>query len=345
MTATDIDQLLHRHVLFWRQGAVDRPLVGKVPTTRLEPKPYPVRGGRELIDPTPLRPQDVDVDRLVGADRAPGQLLIGDLIQPAGCVYPEAWMESLIGCPIMASAYGVVAQPVGLSLAEALDGFSIEAALQSGWAGIMDSVLLRQREVFGQSLPVRQLHQRGIIDMLAACLGEVQLCTCALDQPRLLEELADRFAELYFLVANRGLTMRAPWHGGYVSVWNVYAPRPVLDYQVDASSLFSSALYEKCFLKCDRRVLSQFPYCVIHVHACGLHILDALLKLDELSAVQIRLDRETGIWEKERVLACCKNVQKCSKSLIVTGELTEDELAEFLSALRPEGLAIYYWNP
>lgn len=337
--------LLERHRAFWERASVERPLIGKEPPRQWTKRPYPVKGRGCVEDPTPILSRDVDVERLIGADDADRELLLGDLILPAGCLYPEAWMGSLIGCPIRASAYGCVARPAQVGLAAASTGFSVETALWSDWAAVMDCVLRTAADLFGERLPVRQLHQRGVIDMLAAFLGEVELCTAASDRADELRQLADQFADLYTAVVRRGLALRPVWRDGYVSVWNVYAPGPIVDYQVDASSLFSPRMYEELFLVHDRKVLREFPYSVIHLHACGLHILDGLLKMDELSAVQIQLDRETGVWEKEGMLACCRRVQEASKCLIINGELAENELAEFLSALSPNGLAVRYWEP
>lgn len=339
-----MEQLLDRHRRFWERDDAAGPLVGRAPERVWEPRPYPVRGGGVLVDPTALLPEQVDVPRLIGADRPAGDLLLGDLILPATCLYPEAWMESLIGCSIVASAYGVVSRPTGRDPAGALEQFSVKEALASPWARVMDQVLLELEGLADGRAPVTQLHLRGIIDMLAACLGEAQLCTAVYDCPQALADLARAFADLHAAVARRGLELRSEWRGGYVSVWNVYAPGPLLDYQIDASSLFSPAVYEERFLEHDRRVLGAFPYNVTHLHACGLHVLPALLRLEEVRAVEISLDRETGVWEKARVLDCCAHVQEAGKCLILDGELSGAEFDEFVAALRPGGLAIHCWS-
>jgi len=336
-------QLVERHKRFW-DHALDKPLVGRIDTRVWKPRAYPVRGG-EAVDPTPLRPDDLDVDRFIALRGGEEQWRLDDLICSAGCAYPQAWMGSLVGCRILVSAYGCVARPAGADLPTICREFTMEAALASPWAGLMDRVLLRTDERFGGRFPVRQLHMRGVIDMLAACLGEEKLCLAPYDHPEELARLGRQFAELYVATARRGIRQRRPWHGGQVSAWRIYLPGPAVDYQIDASSLVSPETYREHFLEQDRAVLREFPYSFLHLHACGLHMLDVVLEIDELKAVQIQLDRETGGWEKDRVLDCCRQVQERSKGLIVCGMLTESELAEFQSALRPDALAFYYWNP
>jgi hypothetical protein len=324
---------------------VERPLVARVPTREWKPKPYPLKHGRVATDLEPVLPGDMDVERLVGGPKTEGELLVGDLLNSVGPLYPQAWMESTIGCPINVSAYSCVARPAGVDLGRASEDFTVDQALASEWAGVMDRMLERAVDLAQGRLPVRQLHLRGIIDMLAAYLGEETLCMAVYDAPVALARLRDKFAELYIAVARRGLDVRVPWKGGFVSSWSLYAPGPLLDYQIDASSLFSPRVYEEYFLDVDRKVLASFPYSIVHLHACGLYLLDVVLKIEELGAVEINLDRETGAWEAEQILAYCRKVQAHGKGLLINGELTEEEAHDLVSALSPRGLALYYWNP
>ena len=209
----------------------------------------------------------------------------------------------------------------------------------------MDEVLSRAVRSAGGQIATTQLHLRGVIDMLAAFLGEECLCSSLYDNADSLSRLGDKFADLFVRVAAKEIDLRPSWQDGYVSVWRIYAPGPLIDYQVDASSLFSRQMYEKYFLDFDRRVLSQFEYSMVHTHACGRHIIDCLLQIEELRAIQINLDRETGAWDKDSILASCQKIQAASKCLMIEGELAEHELAEFQDTLSPKGLAICYWNP
>ena len=333
--------LLDRHVAFWARAPVDRPMIAHVPARTWEPRPYPIREGRALHDPTPLGPADVDVERLLGLDRSLPQFITGDLLTSLGCAYPQAWMEAIAGCAILASAFGVVARPVAADLLEAARCFSVEAALRSDWLRVMSAVQRRAEEAAAAAdRAVQQLHLRGVIDVLAAMLGEERLCQAMVDCPEVIEALAGKLAELHIAVAQQYLAERRSWRGGYVSCWRVYAPGPLLDYQIDASSLFSPAMYARRFLACDRRILGSFPYSVLHLHACGLQHLATVLAAPEVRAVEINLDRDSGAWQKERILVACQSIQAHGKGLIVWGELDGRELDEFVEALNPAGLAI-----
>ena len=340
-----LESILDRHRAFWTLAPVERPLIAKVPTREWEGKPYPLKGGRAAVDVEWLEPDDVDVERLVGGPGSEDELLVGDLLTGVRPMFPQAWMEALIGCPISVSAYGCVSQPARADVVGASESFSVATAVDSDWAHVMDRVLVRATALAHGRMPVHQLHLRGIIDMLAAYLGEARLCMAIYDAPEALELLQQKFVDLHLATAWKGLGRRSPWRGGFVSSWNLYAPGPFLDYQIDASSLFSPQAYEAHFLQADRRVLGAFPYSVLHLHAVGLYLIDVVLKIEEATAIEISLDRETGVWEKGFVMECCQKIQARGRSLILSGELTEDEAREFVSSLSPWGLALYYWNP
>ncbi|MBI5034761.1 MAG: hypothetical protein HZB51_29920 [Chloroflexi bacterium] len=339
---SETQSLLDQHLAFW-QRANSTALVSKIAQPYWGGKPYPLLG-REVTEPTQIKPADVDVDRLLGLDRLLPNWAQDDLIESIGNAFPTAWMEALIGCSIHASAYGCVAKSPNIELRHAAQNFSVETALDSEWFGVMERVLARANQAARDQLAVRQWHMRGVVDMLAAYFGEATLCTAAYDEPAALQKLAATFAETWVAVARRGLELRPRWNGGYVSAWRVYAPEPVVDYQVDASSLFSSKLYAKLFLQADRQVLSAFPYSIVHTHATGLRHVAALVTIAELGGIEIHLDRETGVWEKENILATCRLIQAHNKIIVLWGEFDADELREFKSALDPRGLAINYWD-
>ncbi|MHB0937073.1 MAG: hypothetical protein ACYDCO_03685 [Armatimonadota bacterium] len=335
---------LQRHRAFWERRVVDRPLVLGMPCRTWMPRPYPLRGGGEAHDARRILPEEMDIDRLAGVGAPLPSVLDGDLVNAAGCRYPAAWLEAVAGCPIFASAYGCVAKPAVDSLAEALDRFSVADCLQSPWLEIMDALLRHAHEYTGGQLAVQQCHLRGVIDLLAAYLGEELLCTSVVDAPEELAALAERMTELHLALARWEHARRASWHDGWVSCWKLYAPGPVLDYQIDASSLFSAGIYREHFMRYDRQVLQAFPFTLIHLHSVGLQHLDTVLELEALGTVEISLDREAMPWDREAMLRRCRRVQERGKSLLISGEMSPEDFRIFTTGLDPAGLAIECWE-
>lgn len=336
------ESLLNKHIAFWRRTNTTA-LVAKATHPYWGGKPYPLRG-RAVAEPTAIKPDDVDIDRLLGVDQPLPSWKFGDLIESVGNAYPTAWMEALIGCSIHVSAYGCVAKSPGIDLTQAIQKISTTEAIDAEWFALMARVLQRAAACAGDQLAVRQWHMRGVVDMLAAYFGEAQLCTAVYDSPEAVRALADKFADIWIAVAKRGFELRKRWHGGYVSAWRVYAPEPVIDYQIDASSLFSTKMYAQLFGAVDRKVLSAFPYSITHVHATALRHVPTLAAILALSGFEINLDRETGVWDKASVLTACRTMQAHNKSIVLWGELSAAELIEFQTTLDPRGLAINYWD-
>lgn len=336
-----IDDLIARHVAFWKRGPVDRPLLAvRSGPAVWPPRPWPIAGGGWADDPRVIEPDDVDIERMLGFHSGDRNVFRGELLNAVAPVYPQAWMGALIGCPIHASAYGCVARPTGENLRQALDRFSVEGALGSAWFAVMDRMLRRAVETAAGQYPVEQLHMRGVVDMLAALFGEAQFCVLLFDEPEGIRRLAGGFADLIVAASRRGMDLRGPWRGGYLHRWGILAPGSMHDYQADASTILSPEIYEEVLMEYDRRVLSAFDYSLIHLHAAGLHIVEPLLRIRELDAIQINLDRETGVFDKTRILEVSRSIQSAGKSLLLCGEVTRSELDEFLAILDPVGLAL-----
>ena len=341
---SDLDRLLARHTSFWELRDSKDVLLARVPHPNWRPRPYPVAGGGWIESPRRIEPASVDVDRLLGLDGAPEDLTCGDMIRPVRTVFPVSWMESLLGCPIFVSAYSCSAKPVAAG-EPGITRFSMRDALASPWLPVMDRVVRREVEAAAGTRPAGQLHLRGVVDMLAAYLGEEKLCTSLYDEPRQLERLAASFARLYIEVARRGLAMRPPWNGGYTSVWGVHAPGDLVDYQMDASSLISPELYRRHISRYDEMVLQEFSYSVLHLHACGMHLVDTIGRMRGVRAVEITLERETGKWDKDRIVAACRLLKDMGKPLLLSGELSEREADEMREEIGAGALAIFHWLP
>ena len=341
----DLEKLLQRHRAFWNPSSGTEPIVAELPARTWQRKPYPLSDGSYAVEPREIRPSDMDIDKLLGLDQGLPGLTVGDCIRTVTTVYSVSWMESLLGCPLYASAYSCSSKPVVRSAAEGLRVFNLGNALRSPWLALMERILEREVEEAGTELPADQLHLRGVVDMLAAYLGEEVLCTSLIDSHKALKALAEIFAELFLRVVKKSLRKRPPWRDGYVSCWGIYAPGPLIDYQIDASSIISPRLYKKHISPYDERILSEFPYSMTHLHSCGLHMIDVVLDTRGVSAIEVSLDRETGDWDKEYILDACNKIQRRGNPLLINGELNDEELDEFLNVLKPGGLAIFYSRP
>lgn len=336
-----LDELLSRHRAFWTRRSTT-PLVTARPLRQWTARPYPLHGG-DAVDCRTVAAEEIDVARLVGLGTPLPAAVRGEMLEGMGPLYPTAWLEALAGCPIVVSPYGCVTRPVG-TLAEILDRFDPDAGLASPWFPLMRRTRAACIRRAHGTRAVRGLHFRGVVDLLAALLGEDRLCLAACDDPVALRELAERAATLVLRAAAWDAESRPLWHGGSVGSWGLFAPGRHLEYQLDASSLFAPAQYAELFAESDRLVLRAHPVNLVHLHSVGVHLLDVMLVMPEATAIELSLDREAVLWDQKAMLRACRRIQAAGKPLLLVGELSPEELRRFLDALDPAGLAIDCWH-
>jgi hypothetical protein len=111
MNKNMIKKAIEKNKDFWELSNKE-PLIARIPFSGFYKKPYPISGGREIMNPERIYPSDIDIDRLIGVGKNNPEPFNCDMANFAGCLYPEAWMESIIGCPIYASAFSCSSKPV-----------------------------------------------------------------------------------------------------------------------------------------------------------------------------------------------------------------------------------------
>lgn len=338
---TSLNTVIKKHCEFW-QRVNKEAVLQQVPFEAWHSKSYPVIGG-EIIKPTQIEPSDIDMERFLGFDKLIPALHYGNKLNCLMPIYPQAWMSAIIGCKICASS--VSCSSLGADVSD-IDSFRAQDALNSDWYAFLqectDAVISRA----DGKIAVSQFHFRGIVDMLAAYFKEDVLCLAVYDQPEKVKRLADKFADIYIKTAKNDIAKRGLWKGGNVISWGIYAPGKLLSYQVDASNLFSKSMYEDIFLEYDRKVIKEFEYSLVHTHYTGLHVIESLIKIDELNCIQINLDREAvPDWNLDMVIDACKKIQKADKCILINGELSEKEVYLMLDNLEPQGLMMFYWLP
>ena len=128
--------------------------------------------------------------------------------------------------------------------------------------------------------------------------------------------------------------------------WGLYSPEKIVSYQIDASNIFSPEMYEEHFLKYDRKIIESFPNSIVHIHYAGIHMIQLLLKIEELKAIQINLDREAERdWDIHHLLETCRGIQRKDKCVQLVSELSPDELETRMKHLEYRGLTVFYREP
>ena len=79
-----------------------------------------------------------------------------------------------------------------------------------------------------------------------------------------------------------------------------------------------------------------FPFSVIHLHTSSLFLLDRILRIEPLKCIQI--NKDAGDVNISEMLPFLKKVQPRGKTLLIRGQLDQDDLRSLRRELPPQGL-------
>ena len=326
-----------KHRAFWRRNPVEFPITGNKRTNAF------VLGDYEFpVLDRPLRPEDVNIPRaLEWADAlyAVGDgFLDGELVWGLPPLPGIPWMEAILGCAIWVSheSHSLWAAP-WLDDWDALERV-LPLSSNAWYCKLLELTDALVRHADGK-YPVTQTLMRGPADLAVALRGHERLALDLYDHPDQVKRLAQRCSDLWIEVARAQFALLPSFDGGHPAPrLEVWAPGQVIRLEEDATILFSLKAYREFFQECDRRIVSNFQYAILHTHSANSKLVTGLLEIPELAAIQVSLD-PTGP-SVAQMLPILKRVQDAGKGLVITHELSDDALTPLLNELSPRGLAL-----
>jgi hypothetical protein len=337
----ELEATLKRHAAFWVRGEVDMPLMG-TGANRLY---FPLRALRTVlsIEEGLVTPDMIEVgpflDHIDEQFSSEG-LLLGDLFWSA---YPSAaipWMEAILGCPIRISkdSDSLWSEPILTHWDQMADvRFSPENEWLSKLLELTDALVENSK---GRH-PVSQTLMRGPSDMMAALRGTERLCFDFYDYPDEVGRLAEICTNIWIEVNKMVLDLIPDFHGGCCSgLMQVWAPGQSIVFQEDASIFLSPSMYRKFLLPCDRRIAEGFEYSMIHLHSAALHVVDELLEVGPLAAIQVAFDPSGPSIEQLMPVFARIMERKPLVILGVMGDLAPGNIDQIINSLPAEGLCL-----
>ncbi len=296
--------------------------------------------GRALLEPgRRIAPDDIDVaayaadyERLYGEGEAIGQ----DGFFTAEPYTGLPWMEAMLGCGIVANAESFASLPC---LKSAAEGARLELAPGDAWLGkYLDFTRMLVNMGAGR-FPVGQPIMRGPTDMVGALLGQTGMVYALADEPDDVRELAHIVTRAFLAVIERQRALVPAFHGGTsLGFYHVWAPGPSIWFQDDLSALLSPALYRHFFLDCAREICATAEYTAVHLHPSSFFILEDLLSLDGLLAIEV--NKDVGGPSVAEMLPTLARIME-RKRLILFGDFTAGELELVRRGLPVDGLALF----
>jgi hypothetical protein len=333
-----ITEKVERHKAFWKRDPVSRALLGFVvggwSAYRGNPGWFPLQNREELTagDVVPEGFVPWIEQHLAQMDD-----LEDDAIRPAQPFQAIPWLEAVVGCPLRSSSEHIWSEPF-LSGPPGASPFDLEEIRENPWTLKYLEFLDVLAERFRDERPVGQSILRGPSDLASACMGEERFVYSLVDEPEAAKAFLEHLSELEraFFQAQWEHTPR--FQGGMViGEFNLWAPRRAFRFQEDASALLSPDSYREFVLPWDEMLCELTEYNVMHLHTTSLHLLDVILEMKSLGALQISQDEGVPL---ERVLPDLVRIQEAKKPLIVKGQFTEAEVGDLCERLSPKGLFI-----
>jgi len=326
----ELKQLQGRHEAFWK--AEEKVLLKRVsehrPLGSGGGKGMPLANGERSQEGQEITPELIDPQLFYGDASGPANIVSGDFLAGAG-LPGLCWTEAIVGCPVRIVTGGPWAEPFAADWRK-----PAEVMPDERWLEKLDGFVDLQVELAVGRWPITQPLMRGPIDMMASALGHEEMCLALVEEPEAAGDFLARCAEIFIEAANRRLAHTPPFEGGYLSGYGIWAPGTVVRTQIDNAAMLSPKVYREQVLPHDRKVIESFDFPLIHLHSVCMHVVDALLEVEALKAIQVSVDFPGGPLAEEIMPTLEKVAGK--KSLIVTGPVTESEL-EGLVGLADKG--------
>lgn len=327
-------EMIDRHLAFWRNDPIDRPLVGLFLQEYFVEDIYRIAKEGEFVTPEMVKP-DLFFDLFAGRHSA----LEGyqqDMVRPVEPLNCMPWLEGILGMDLRVHGQSVWAEPL-LAKDKSIESF------QPGWCDAWFEVTVAfvrdLVERFHPQIPVSGPFLRGPADVVAAMIGTGRFCLELVDYPQEIERLLHICARAWSEVYNQVIKIIPPWNGGYIpgARW-IFAPGECVYASEDATVLLSPKMYKEIILPVNQSMAARFPFGFMHRHSASMQHLDLLLEMPPGWALEVTID-PTGPTVSE-ILPVLQEIQAARRPLILFGMNKPEQLRSLMHGLAPEGLCL-----
>jgi hypothetical protein len=326
--------LIERHRVFLDMGDTDRPLF--TVRRRLDMRPPPFLA-ESVGEGSLIRPQELDTEAFLdwyGALLEEDNLVPDDGLRPAMPYFSIPWMEGMLGCTVRVYRTVLYAEPF-LNSWEELD--QVRFSLDNEWFDKLMDFTRAMVARFGSRFPVCTSLLRGPGDMMASLRGRQELCLALYDRPDTIKTLAAQCARMWIEVAKAQLEIIPSCAGGYFSRYRIWMPGTTTALHIDFSSLISRAMFQELLLPCEREIAGSFAYPVYHMHASSLHVVDDLLEMENVAAIQVSVDESLP---RPRLIQTLGKMQQ--RKPIIVQRLSRSDVEDLAEVLSPRGLCLTF---
>ena len=329
---------LNRYRQFWNREPVKRPLIGFTTLTWFPLDEFKVSAAwpkNTELTADMVHPEDFldDWEELIRE----GEYMDDDIIRGVSPLQSIFWGCGTLGCRMRILPGNIVAVDQSLPWEEIL-GMKID--LDHPWfktyLEFIDVLVKRSDGRY----PVSHSTLCGPLDFVVALRGHEQTVIDMMEEPenagRLIREMGDAF-----ILFTQEAWKRIPrFQGGYFDAqYRLWSPGSIIRMQEDAIAVMSPSLYQEFIQPVDRKIASTFENPFMHLHATSMIVLDELLAVQEIKALEVNHD--VGGPPIEDLIPYLQRIQEHNVPLIVRGEFVTEEIQKLVDALDPAGLYLY----
>jgi hypothetical protein len=350
-------EVLDRHKAFWNMEDVNQPLlmttISSARVQEEDPMELVLADGTlateglllkpKMISPSKISPSQlmtfgkkVSVENEIErCEEHNSPCLIGSMFNPISAYQKIPWMEAITGCPIHISV------KANTMWAESIKEDDLkEINVNEEWIEKLKSFTEYLVDKFLGSYMVSTTLMRGPIDILSAMMGKRDLVYNLYRRKDKTKKMICTLSNLFTAVAKAQLAIIPRFHGGYCNYYGLWAPGTNIRTQDDSCTILPPKLCKDFVLPYHEKIASQFEYSIMDIHSGSeLHMLDMLLKADNIKAISISIDPYPFGFEIDELLSFFLKIQEV-KPLLINVKLGENEFEKLSRTLSPRGLAI-----
>lgn len=248
------------------------------------------------------------------------------------------WMEAILGCDIFSTGFSFIAK----NLQEDIESIDIEKLFNKDWFELYISFTKMLNELGKNRFPAGQPIMRGPTDIAGTILGQDKMIFYFFDCPQKIVRLLNDFTDTFLYVINNQKKYIDSFDGGYsIGFYDLWCPGDCIWFQDDLTALLSPDIYKEYIFDIHKKICKSYKYSLVHLHPASFFILDQLLEIEELKAVEI--NKDVGGPKFEEMIPQLKKVQTL-KNLVIWGDFNREEFNIIKSRLIPQGLYVYNFN-
>ena len=330
------EEIINRHKLFWDMADVKRPLLINV---------FDWVDGPRLIGSVPslpagsLKPGDINArDFIPELERicAEGESVNDDrlpMVEPLSCV---PWMEAYFGCEVNNSGKHMWSKSryEGVAAVKEYMKNGPVAAWKDRYFEFMED-LQKHSGKWGVSQPIL----RGIADVSVAAMGIEPMVFALYDEPDLMHGFFEYIRKNMTDFFEENLKRFTRFKDGYLlGQYFIWAPEKCLRMQDDAIAVISPHLYSEFVMPFNRKIAALSKYTTIHLHLTAAHVLDQIISVPEIKAVEYDIDE--GSATASMYVDNMKKIQDAGKVMIIKARFSREDLDVLTKELSYRGLCL-----